>query len=459
MYELATGKYKRSKPQSWGKWAWKAAAVTGGAQLGFIYQNVPGAVSGGVYASRAYDFTHQDEGFESLVREEVVDQTKIMGKFNGRLKKPVYKKDNIYLNAGKKGGLADTEVFGQVADPNCVYIHHSTYGYNSISFVIRFALIRKLFAIAGCSVVNRFEELPLKQADNSLGFRLEYVHYNPITGVQTATGYNTADNETLTDVTNSFIQFDQLLEQYMNGANPNKEPLKLLLYHLDDSATPFNKRLSAALNISDEEMHLYCYSNIKVQNRTIGDGAAAGDKGTERVDSQPVVCSLYEFSNADARLRSTTNYGTSEYVLNGCSSENVKLLRAGSSAVPAEFGPVNDFQNAPPKNMFLNCKKMSKTIINPGEIRESIVSTSIVGKGLAFFKKITFFGNNDTSSIVSGVVGKSQLLVFEEKMRTAGTNPVSVHYERKHKVACYSVTRRQGTIQPHLAIVQVNNIE
>lgn len=457
-YEIATGDYKRYKDRTWSEWGLRTAAVASGAELGFLTAELPGAVNGAVYAGRAFDYiAHGGEldSFESTDLKEPLPQTKTMGKYVGYLKNATKKRDDVYVKAGRTGGLHDQETFGLVTDPNCVYIHHSTYSFNAISFAVRFALIRKVFHLAGIPVVNRFEELPLQTPTNSIGFRIEYLHYNPLTGVQTTVGYNTVDNETLTDVTNSFVGFDTALEQYMGGAFPNQEPLKLLLYRADLHATT-DFRLAAQLNISDEEMHLNCYSNIKVQNRTVGDAAVAGDRATDRTDSQPVVCTLYHFNNADPRLRSSTNYGSTVNVLSGCSPDTIKLLRAGSVAAPLSFGALNEFQNAPPKSIFQNCPRLSKTVIQPGEIREAIVSYAIVGRGLAFFKKLTFEGTNAGVTTVSGVLGRSQMLVFEEKMRTVGTNPVSIHYERKHKTACYSITRKSGFIQPHLQIIETN---
>lgn len=41
-------------------------------------------------------------------------------------------------------------------------------------------------------------------------------------------------------------------------------------------------------------------------------------------------------------------------------------------------------------------------------------------------------------------------------MRTIGTNPVSIHYERKLSVGCYAVTKKGGSIVPSFSTQELN---
>jgi len=466
--DFRTGKYRRfsDSSHSWSSTmsdhALRFASRASGAALGFIGGDVPGAIEGAVYAGRAYDFTHQDDNdfraVEGTLDVNPLPQTKTMGKamYSGKFKKPKYSKPTAFDIAGKSGSIADVETYGNVVDPHCCYINHSTYQFDAISFSIRYALIRKLFKLAGIAYVNKYEELPLNKPDNSIGFKLIYTYYNTLNGVHTSTEYLTVDNQTLTDIVIGFIQFTLLLEEYMNGGAGNKEPYKLALYSADGQAITTEYRLASQLTISDEEIHLLSYSSMKVQNRTKGDLAGAADYNVERSDNQPLVVTLFEFRNADPRMRSASTFGIANHVLNGISLVNPRLLRAGSQATPGDFGPTNEFQNTPSKTFFQNCIKSSKSILQPGQMKESIVKYGFSGKGVAFFTKLKYENKVPVTNQISDVFGRSQLLVFEEKMRTAGSNQVTIAYERKYKVACYSVTRKNGYIQPNFSTYNWN---
>jgi len=417
-----------------------------GAALGFIAGDVPGAVSGATLAGRAYDY------IDRSTQTELFPNKSMSAGYSGRLNRAVSGKDAMQ-KALQTGSVAQIEQFGNVKDPHCVYIGHSTFHQDSISFAVRFALIRKVFQKAGIRVINRFEELPLFSPANSDGFKLTYVYGDSLNGGFNDTSYVTVDNQTLTTVVNSFTDFDTQFKQYMDS-NDAKQPFSLNLYSSDiNTPVGTNWRLAASLQISDEEMHIQMSSCIKVQNRTAGDLATGGDLNTERTDCQPIIVKGFQFMNADPRTRAQQGgLGSLENnfaPLNGMPVNNIRLLRGGS-----EFGVGDAMQNIPPKSIFNNCSKVSTSILQPGSMKQSTIYYSAKGRGLNFFKKLQF--NLLTSGIFAQAYGRSEFLVFEEKMRTIGTNPVSIHYERKYSVGCYSLTKKGGSIVPFFKSQELN---
>lgn len=416
-----------------------------GAALGFVAGDVPGAIQGAVYAGQAYDWAYPRR--QLFPTKNMTYSTGYAGKLNKRK----YGKDQ-FQKALQIGSVVNLEQFGTVKDPHCVYIGHSTFQQDSISYAIRFALIRKVFQKAGIRVINRFEELALFAPGNSDGFKLEYVYGDSLTGGYANVNYTTVDNQTLSIVVNSFTAFTTQFNEFMDS-NDGKQPFSLNLYVSDRDVAATNWRLIGNLQISDEEMHVQISSVIKVQNRTAGDLAGVGDLNIERTDCQPVVCKAFHFTNADPRTRALQNgLGTLENnysVLNGTPRNDVRLLRGGS-----EFGVGVAFQNTPPKSIFNNCDIVSTSILQPGAMKQSSISYGFKGRGLNFFKKLQF--NLLTSQIIANAFGRYELLVFEEKMRTVGTNPVSIHYERKYSIGCYSVTKKGGSIVPTFASAQLD---
>jgi len=420
------------------------ASQAAGANVGAAVGGFPGAVAGDYVAGRAYDYVTS--------RPPTYPQKNSMSNgYSGRLNKAKSGKD-VMQKALQVGSVAQIEQYGNVKDPHCVYITHSTFQQNSISYAVRFALIRKVFQKAGIRVINRFEELALFAPGNSDGFKLEYVYGDSLNGGYASVSYVTVDNQTLTTVVNSFTAFATQFNEFMDS-NDGKQPFSLNLYASDRDALLTNWRLLGNVQISDEEMHIQISSCIKVQNRTAGDLAGAGDLNTERTDCQPVVVKGFQFMNADPRTRAQQNgLGSIENnyaVLNGVPLNNIRLLRGGT-----EFGTGEAFQNTPPKSIFNNCSKVSTSILQPGAMKQSTIYYSAKGRGLNFFKKLQF--NLLTSGLVAQTLGRSEMLVFEEKMRTVGTNPVSIHYERKYSVGCYSLTKKGGSIVPFFTSQELN---
>jgi len=452
--DFARGKYRRksSTSSNFSDTLGRFSSQASGASLGFITNNVPGAVAGATLATRAYDFSHQDDiDFDNYVQGETIPlPNKKMGKamYAGKLNRPNNQPDAMQ-KALQIGSVNQLEQFGLVNDPHCVYIHHSTYNLPAISFAVRFGLIRKLLSKAGLKVVNRFQELTLFEQINSDGFKLEYVSYNNLTGGQNLVSYVTTNNQTISTVTQNFTGFETELNLYLGG-ELSKQPKTLNLYLSDRNGVDTNWRMASSVNLTDDEMHCSISSTIKVQNRTAGDTAPAGDRNAERVDSQPVIVKSYQFMNADPRTRADGGgVDGSIKVLNGTDRLEVRLLRAST-----DFEGTLAAQNCPPKSVFANCSKSGFSILQPGSMKQSSVYYSIKGRGLNFFKKLQYRGI--ASQIVNNCYGRSEYLVFEEKMRTVGTNPVSIHYERKFSVGFYALTKKGGAIIPTFAVSELN---
>lgn len=456
-------KRKRSSSSSAMSSLARYASQASGASLGFIAGNVPGASLGWRAGGEAYDFTQgMDEDFAAYDAANVVPlpPTK-MGKamYAGRMKKPHSVQDSYMALATKIGGVACSEQFGRVQDPHCVYLTQSTYQLANMSFAMRFHLIRKLFYQSGIPINDRLEELPLYNTTNSDGFLLVYTDMNTLTGGMNTSQYTIVDNQTLTDVVNSFTAFTTAIESYFVN-NSSREPNKLYLYQSDRNVLDTNWRLTSTINLMNEDFTLTSSSTIQLQNRTAGDLAAAGDLNTERADTQPLVGTVFQFRNADPRVRQTHSAiggnVTNNLPLNGCALYGVRLARAGTVAVPYEFGPTIAYQNTPMPQIFANCMSTSKTILQPGSMKTCSIFYKVTGIGINFFKKLQLQHASGGTTVGCQIAGRSQIIVFEEKMRTIGTNNLTIHYEAKNTCCVTSKTRKGGSIVPSLTVSENN---
>jgi len=428
----------------------RLAAQAAGAELGFIAGDVPGAVYGAVYAGRAYDyrFPSQVEGPEEL------DPIKTMGYYAGnfpRFKKP---KSTLTALALRKGYHVTNDDFGGARDPNAVYVTHSTYNASHFSTAIRGALIRKLFKLAGIEISEHTEELSCFAPFNSDGFKLSYETKNPLDGATAVFEYITLDNESFFQVLSNFTAFRDSILSMLLGFN-GTEAYALRLYTSDRNGLATDWRLLAQLMLPMEKVTIHATSEIKVQNRSQGANAPAGDEDADRVDNQPLGLKSYLFKHGDPRLKSPnfiTDGIPTTVSLGGVpeSFAGVRLIRS------AQLINTN-WQNGPDKGIFTNCSMIKSGMLQPGQIKKSFISATHTGMLNTVLKKLRPELPR-VGGLLAGVQGKCELMLFYEKLRSTGLNSIAIHYERELKVGCVVNTTRPAPWTTSFTSFETNNL-
>jgi len=372
------------------------------------------------------------------VEAEEVSSTKMSrssGFYKGSIKRAKHAKKTVEQLALQKGFHVVNDTYGRVADGQGVYLMHSTWSATHMTTAIVGALTRKLFAKAGIQINERSEELPLASLVSALGFRIEFTHQNAVNAAGNTTNYDTVEDDTLQSVINNLAGPIGYFANYLsNTGGVLSEPYRMSLYSLDGALW----RLAATLNLQNEYLNIFISSELNFQNRTNGDLAAAGDANIERVDNQPLIGKMYEFGNSDPRLRQNSSVTDP---LNTSGLNGIKLIRA----VDLTGGIIGStFQHRPSPKIWANCKGTSQFILDPGNLKKTFVSWKASGLLVNILKKLktTTVGGGG----VSGAPGKCQIVMLEEKLRTAGTNLVTVQYEHVHKVGCWFTTKQGGSL-------------
>ena len=412
------------------RWATRATAVVAGAELGFIVGDVNGAIQGGVYAGRAFDQVYPDPDLEPEPVQDIVLPSKSMkvGNVFQGVVHPLGKEDK-YLESDclSHGWHVTKETFGTVADPDAVYIQHSTYTLTGYIEAILGAMIREVVRLGGQQLGDTLEEIAGSGVETSTSVVFQYTYINVQTAVQTQTANYVLDaNDSISSVVAGWTQVRAHLENYLQngGGSGLEEPFKLSMSHTNNNSEDL--RIIAVLNLQNCHMMLYSTSELKFQNRTKAANAAEGNNEIDRIDSAPIVLRTYNFKHADMRLKVPT--ANNAYILNGVPQESIRLVRA------AEFSTNISFQNRPHPNIFSNCVGAFDQVVNPGVMKNSAISYKFSGKfmnNIKLLKQISV-----TGEIAQGVFGRSQLFMFEELMRTSTTNWVEVSYERQSKIGC-----------------------
>jgi len=438
--EFAAGKYKRTGNRTWGQAATRAAAVGSGATLGFIAGNVPGLFAGGALAGRAYDATHQGEGFQSLTGLSQTKQNMTTGGWAGKFNTPRKIKANLETMYLKKGFMIGNEIYGTCSDPFAVYVHHSTYDATLMANAFAGALIRKLFLKAGLPITDRNGLIPATSLLDATGFRLEFYQQQSATGALAGSTFDTGAASTLQTIIDAWVGANSLassVETYLKSGS-SFSPYSISLYANDVGVTTTSHRLLAKILLQNEVVDFNITSKITMQNRTKADGAL--DFATDRIDNQPLIGTCYKFKNEPRLKNVDTN--SQQIFLQGTTPTGLKLFGAATFTTPA--GQVDHWENRPNAKIFSNCHKAASTILQPGQMKSSYLSFNLNGKLNNLFPKLRLEASSTTQ--VTGIKCLSEMFVFEEKMRTGVINWVSVHYERKINVGCYLTTKKQDYV-------------
>jgi len=387
--------------------------------------------------------------------------------YAGRTGKSQKNKMNKESYCLSQGALITLEQFGVVNDPDCAYIIHSSGNVTNITYAIQFALMRKIMGKAGFKISNQNTEvavsLPvagLAAPENSIGLRFVYTCKDQVQNTYRNYVYDTLDNQSFSDMVKGFFEmYDRIFNFILNVEI--LEPYKVAVYKRDQTSLTLDWILGAEMYLEDTKIEIMTMSTLKVQNRTLG-ALATANAEIDRVDAQPLKGYVYDFKNADPRVKhSATNAVSStnsNVIFNDIGLDGLRLIRSaeftgnvitiGSESI-SYGGSTEPLQ---PK-YFANCTHSHSVLFQPGEIKSTAFQWEIKGKITNVIKKLRISHYNGTDVAYSGMIGKSQMIGLEELMRTISTNKVTLGYEREMKIG---VVVKESKTNPVLETIVVS---
>lgn len=393
--------------------------------------------------------------------------TNLGGPYGGSFKKPKKLKRTMDSRVLSQGCLKIVEQYGSIIDPDCVYLQHSTGFLNEIGRTLAIAILRKLFIKAGFKITNNHNEVVFAVTDAggiiteySDGIKLVLTTRDPITSAKTNIYFDTSDNQTFVNICDAWTDFPNYFINYMRNQNTN-EPYKVALYRRDFATVVNGHTLAAEIYLEDSHMELNFVSNLCIQNRTRAattGGTASEELDMSRVDVQPLKGWIYEFKNADSRVRhsgTTTNllYNTNQY-FNTMKDSGMLLIPGSMYGAPVtgvqKYGATEPLD---PK-YFANIAKATKIVLQPGEMKKTTFSWNLSGKITNTLRKLKV-QKWDGVGFFSGMIGKSQMIALEEVMRTPSSNKIEIAYERELKIgAVVKIAMKQALLEP--AVISEN---
>jgi len=362
------------------------------------------------------------------------------GVYAGKFKKGGKVKNTLETSCSKLGLVKYTETDGSMADPHAAYFVHSTFSSETMAYTLMGTLFRKLFLKAGHRINDIEEELPLFDVDNSDGFKIKAEWYDVLHD-PFHQEFITSDNENFQNLLQNWNDFRNRLKAVVEG-NAVYVLAKLHIYQSDRNGVATNWRLASTLHVENEVLTLFGKSTLTIQNRTKGD-LAGTDASLERVDNQPLSGQKYYFSTGYPRLKASSG----KNIDFSCIPESgLRLIRSG---IFANIG----YQNMPEPQVFKNLKSSDKLLLQPGQIKKSTIFYKKTGKfnevlyAMAPKRKI---GEN-----VIGTLGRCEMLGFEELLRTAAGNLITLQYERQY--VCGAKLKSTKSV-PFLKIMTTNTV-
>lgn len=361
---------------------------------------------------------------------------RVVGRFNRPTRRP--KQSDKPMT---KGFEHVTEVTGAVNDQTCVYVGHTTYSSTHTLELVGQALLRKVLERAlkwRCESVT--EPIPITTSST---YYLRVDRLNIETGVSDVYTHNILNTDTIYSLCGSVCEgvapgwpvFMAVMRDYATGGNGTGTTGSVLNVieptHLDVVESVTN-RLCARVSYKEERFHFSCRSQMKIQNRTI---AANGDTDTDDVSNSPIEGKLYHFRGGCPKGRNDEmNWLESVYELSG-------VIVAGASALT---GTQNQMLTEPPNaNIWSNCAKSSKQLLNPGEIKTDAIFFKTSMPVLAFLKRLLV--QHGASAALAAkknihLMGQCSMIALEDVINLNPLYPINVAYEINRTTSGYCTT-------------------
>ena len=379
----------------------------------------------------------------------------VKGKYAGKfkVKKNRIKKIDTYL---KYGFLNTTEINGTIDDPDCVYVGHTTYSPLAVLEQLMCSLARKLFRKIGYDITHLKQRIDsfVNLVDGS-GFCITLVTKDLDTGFRTRYSFPLAINGSLYTIFGSNAE----------GVAPQASGIMNFLYEWmsQDNQTQNNTRLdklevgtligatgspiyvmAAQINLNTEKVHLYCKSQLKLQNRT---RSATGSSSMEDINNNPLQGKLYHLGTGVPSCKVDDVHFIERIRLN----TGVLLARG------AEFTVNTGMREPPPAKLFKSVLAFKNQILQPGEIKKDIIyfeQTKDLNNFLLGLRYAPKVGSNQWETRVAG---RSSIICMEDMINVNAGERITLAYEVNREVGIWTESQKVDVSGGNLMQLQYSN--
>lgn len=357
------------------------------------------------------------------------------GTYQGKFKKGKKVVKNMALNLGF---VHTTEINGNVSDPDCVYLTHSSVAPYQCLELICHALLRKLFKRAGMNVTSLDTPIVAYRNGNSDGWIIEIIRQDSGNGSLEKNHYVISATDSIYTIVGNKAQgvapnWPGFIDRLLLYAQPQPgstvyELKELNLYRKDISGIQNFDLLAVNMKLGQQKCHLAFRSELKIQNRT---KAASGSSDAEDVANNPLVGRSYSFNSGVPRC--SLQFNNQPFADAIVESTGVRLYKG--SQLP------QGLKEPPLPKIFTSVKSSAKIRLEPGAIKKDVITFTMQGKLLKVLLELGFQSvASSTGTYNNRVKGKSTMIALEDMINFNVEHDISVAYEVNREQSCYITT-------------------
>lgn len=363
------------------------------------------------------------------------------GRFRRRRKRRV-KKPKTLGQIKSEGCIETTEIFGEINDPDCVYIGYTAYSPIIVLNNVAKCVVKDLFGKAGIRVTN----------NNSPIIDMSGLSFDIVVTIY-------ADDETSlyvntwTTGTNTYADIEVWLsgrlriiaEEDSSSAAVNTRNIKriALSYVVESGVQPVH----AVLYFDEMTVHCASYNELKVQNRSL---SATGSSSTDTVNNNPLQGKIYDFST---QPRTAIEYMRPIMIFDA--STGILLSRA------AQFNDIANMKEPPSGRIFNNTKKTDKIVLQAGEIKKGNLYYK---KSMPFIKFIKDLCLRQAGA--EGVYGTTmtfvkcptQIIALEDVLNVNLGNLITCAYELNRQTGITITYKKKKVQSQGYSTVSISNL-
>jgi len=435
------------RPRTWAEYGRQAVGTTAAATLGWISANVPGAMVAG---RKTYEYLAPN----LEVKKEFAEK-KAMATYGGAFntKKDLSAATRLSEDYAKTGVILNREVYGLVSDSDCVYVGHSSYDPSFYAYGIACAIVRKVLRKAGYNATSITEPLPFETNVSSGPGKILfcYTYVNTDGTVGNAGAYELVVDATIDKIVNGSNLAGTIYNFFTQQTGTTVtapfiiENVYLRTFTDKDASAGL---LLASLNMKNEKLNVFMYSRLVLQNRTLN--AVSGTSNTDDSSAQPLTGKRYVFSSA---VPQTKQKGV---LLEGTYNQGLILMRP-SNYVGAVA--VNNWKEPPLAKMFNNSISCGNVTLQPGQMKDGLLSYSYSGYFNNLWKKFASRNNALGAGPIRYASGKCEMFALEEMMQTAAATKVLVAYQKEARYCFDLKTGPAPLCAMNYASLELNNLQ
>jgi len=432
------------RPRTWSEYGRQVVGATAAGVGGFI-----AADAGLRTAVAAYEYLAPNLEVKKEFAEKKAMPT-YGGNFN--IKKDLSVATQMTDMYAKTGVVLNREVYGLVSDPDCCYVGHHTYDPSFYGFGIACAIVRKLLRKAGYNPTSLKEVVPTYGNYNSGNEKIQFcfTYINQDGSIGDAAPYIFGPTSSITNIVDG-SNLAATIVDFFNSIAGNTIPAPFIietvyLRIVDGSTTNSLGYLLASLNLKNEIVHMYSYSVLTLQNRTLN--AVGAGTNTDDSSAQPLIGKRYLFSSAIPKMKEKG------YVMEGTYNQGILLLRAGTGGgvVPPQW------KEPPLQKEFSNCTTIGNVNLQPGEMKKGFISYSISGYLNNLYRRLASRSNGTGFGPLRDAPGTCEMFALEEMMATSSAVKVTVAYQKESRYCFDLKTGPSPNIAMDYTTINVDNL-